>query len=223
MNQFLADGDVGIEVDLTAGFFSSDQVFDSALARAGLFPSTDTCEITSDDSDISLVPEINGIDVEFTSLSAGDVLTLTSPAGTYASLMQTTTFGFTGYTNESDLIGEPPSGLVVNIPGDQFPAFNNVILPSVAVPTGLSPATDSPVAGNTTYTWTAGTDPDARILIYVDNIDCIVLDDGSFTIPANLISQASPDFTFGYELERIKMAFVQSGNALLALIATAES
>lgn len=211
------------QVRIFGSFYESNQAFDSALAVNSVFPAADTCLVDDGGDDVS-GPNIEGVDADFTSLTAGDVITITSPAGTYASLTQQTAFGNAVYLSETDLQSPPPSGLVADIPGGQFPAFANVAIPDVVAIGGVSPALNTAVDGSTTFTWTAGTNANARILINVDNVDCVLLDDGSFTLPANIVAQTDSNFgSFGYSIERTAVRLVQSGNTLLGVGSTSES
>ncbi len=220
--QFPDNFNTGIATNITAAFFQGDQNFSAAQATSGVLPSSDTCTVTEDDDDFSISPEIEGVDVAFTSLTAGNAITISSPAGTYTTLTPMSFFGTTAYSAD-DQSGAPPSGLTVDIPGDQFPAFANIAIPDVAALTGVSPEIGSAVTGSTTYTWTPSNDPDSRINIDVDNVNCVVIDDGSFTIPANIVAQADSDFgTFGYNIDRIAIRLVQSGNALLGVSHSSE-
>lgn len=72
------------EVDVFAGFFSIATPVTNNIIESDLLPSSDVCEVEEtsfDDFDVDF-PGQNGAQPTF--LSAGDVITISSPAGTYA-------------------------------------------------------------------------------------------------------------------------------------------
>jgi len=206
-----------IESELSGIFVSSDQPIDAAAMQSALYPSADSCEVeTSEETDF--VFELPGIDTTFTTINAGEVITVTSPAGTYSSMEPLNFFGIVTYANDDTVPGTLPSGLTLDIPGDQFPAFSNVEFPPALALTGVTPELRTPVTPTTTYTWTPSGDPTSLVNIYMDNVDCIVLDDGSFTLPAEIQSQLDSNFgTFGYNIGRANSRIVQSGTSLLLI------
>ena len=209
-------------MSLFGGFYSYGQVFAAALALDSYLPASDVCFV--DDEDDGFIPSIEGVENDFVTLTAGDALTVTSPAGTYASLALFSAFGISGYTTDSELTGPAPSGLTIDIPGAQFPAFTNVPIPDVTILNGVSPSVDSNVTATTTFTWTAGSNPDSRILIDAGDLSCIALDDGNFSIPAATQAELGSGFNeLSYDIQRLAIAFRQSGNALLLVISTADS
>ena len=78
-------------------------------------------------------------------LDAGDALTLTSAAGTWATVPRTS-FDDAGepFYHLEPLVGSVPQGLVLDVPGAEFPGFANVPVPDLE-PVALS----APRAGET--------------------------------------------------------------------------
>ena len=220
-------------VELSAGFFqiSGTQLPPAATLLEFAIPSEDTCEVSRGDTDDFDIPDFEELD--FTTVDAGDVITFTSPAGTYAELSQTTAFGFTFYEDSvEDRAGPAPSGLVVDIPGGTFPAFSNAAIPDVDALVVTSPASSDTfgtmtMTPSTVFTWEAGSNPDARIAIDSFSFDftsgdtisltCTVMDDGSFTLPANIQAELGSDFEESVDVERIALSFQQQGSAVLIL------
>ncbi len=219
-------------VELSAGFFqiSGAQLPPASTLLEFAIPSEDFCEVSRDEDDDDFnFPDFD--DLNFTTVDAGDVITITSPAGSYAELNQATAFGFTFYEDSvEDRPGPAPSGLVVDIPGGTFPAFSNVAIPDVDQLVVTSPvATDdfgsATMTPGTAFTWEAGSNPDARIAIDAFSFDftsgdsvslsCTVIDDGSFALPANIQAELGSDFEATVSVERVAFTFQQQGSAVL--------
>lgn len=74
-------------------------------------------------------------------LSADETIVFSSPAGTFVTLQRTVVGESIVYAPEGDGLPAPiPSGLVADIPGDEFPAFATVRIPDAAALEGVSPA-----------------------------------------------------------------------------------
>ncbi len=156
-------------------------------------------------------------------MDAGEVITVSSPAGTFATLELISAFGFTFYDTETEITAPLPSGLTVDIPGGQFPAFANVSIPDVSPLTGASPGINQAITAGTTFSWDAGNNPEALVLIDADDVSCVVTDDGSFTMPASIQAQLPGNFgAFGYDISRIAVRFLQSGTAVLVVTSVSE-
>ena len=126
------------------------------------------------------------------SIGAGDALVFTSVGGTWATLPRRERDGFVAYTSEGVELPEPvPDGLVVDVPGEAFPAFAAVPVPVVPPLTGLSPGPFEPVTSGTVFRWDVVDEPrevaidvlgiDADTLETV-SIGCRVTDDGEFAL-----------------------------------------
>ena len=234
IDQFLFDTSAP-DIELSAGFISSSTTINLDALSNEIKPTNDICQVRENvpflddgDDDIDFT-NINPSNI--TTISAGETVTFTSPAGTYATLDRETAFGFTGYSLELDSNTSVPSGLTVDIPGDEFPAFSNVPVPPVAFLTGLTISTGDVIDASSTFTWDASADSGSRLSIsaYTDfdfanlltstrtEVDCEVVDDGSFSFPAAIQSQMGSITATDIEISRINISFVQSGNALLVV------
>jgi hypothetical protein len=235
------DQDSGGSVDLSGAFIRGNLDLPSADIIEAYQPELDTCEFTADVLDatdpLDELPDL-GIDFSVEFVSAGEVITFNSPAGTFAELQRETTPAqsiggvslpaFTVYSipESTELTGQVPANLSFDIPGDVFPAFANVSVPAVAPLEVQSPAGTDAVTASTTFTWTAGSNPDAYIEISVSaldfatlafsSLDCTATDDGSFTIPAAVQTQMGSEFSAtGATLSRTALSVEQEGGALL--------
>lgn len=224
------------EVDAGAAFFSYDAGVDSDLLTAAFEPELDECtveieDISFDPEDYE-APEIDSIGVEMA--SAGEVLTLTSGAGSYLELVRQSAFGFLFYAPQPEFVDGPmPTQLTLDIPGDQFPSIANIDMPTVQSLSVISPSIFTPITQDTEFTWAAGNDPDAFIGISVTSpnssttmtfVDCVARDDGSFSFPEQTRSELGPDFAaFGFDIGRASLSVKQQGDALLILTATSSN
>jgi hypothetical protein len=211
-----------------AGIGASFSKFDRSVPVTGftneLLPAEDTCVVetvdSTDDSDND--PD----DFQEEIISAGEIITVSSPAGTYAELQEKNKFGSIVYQPAVEVLPVPfPTGMVLDIPGDVFPAFANVAVPNVEP---LVVTDNGGVNGN--YTWTTGSDSNARIRIGFTSPDstnsdaettviCIVIDDGQFSLPASVTSQLpSNSTTPDADLHRMAVNIIQSNKAYLLII-----
>lgn len=222
--------EVGNDVEFDATFFAFEQAIPLAEIEADLRGSLDTCTVevvdTSVPGDIDIPDNFNG--VGFQTVSAGEVITISSPAGSYAELQRASAFGFTFYQQDEGAVLTPPvpEGLTLNIPGDVFPAVSNLAYPTVQPLVITGPAAFEPITANTTFTWVAGSNPNAAVIISAfagtSSLDCIVADDGSFTIPAATQAQLGAGFSaFSFFMDRDVFDLVPVGNAYLILNASA--
>jgi len=167
-------------------------------------------------------------DIEF--LDAGETITLSSPAGTWLTVLKRETFGFPVYGIDEDVPfpAPVPDGLTVDIPGADFPAFANVSVVDVAPLTGVVTA-GTDVTADTVYRWDAGADPRTRIEISASSstfltlgsggsivsLDCLVADDGEFSLSAATRAELGTDFSGDASLTRLGITVVQDGDAIL--------
>ena len=128
----------------------------------------------------------NDLSINFSELlvSAGENITVSSPAGTFNSLATTSSIGPPVYSEQTNIFTLLPLGLTVDIPGEVFPAFANVAVPDVQPLTG--------VVVNSTGTeviWDAGSNPSALISIIISDTGrssiCLTADDGQFSVPVS--------------------------------------
>lgn len=230
--------DITDTVEFSAGFNSFQQPLPQNLFQEEFGPARDTCEVTS----VSLIPDggipgfpdgipddpdnIGG--VMFTTISAGEVLTVSSPAGSYAELQRSQQFGFTFYSidEELELSAPAPGNLSISVPGDEFPAFTNVDFPVVEPLLVSAPGASEAVTANTSFRWTGSTNPNSLIDISASALsddfmsltflDCEVVDDGSFEFPADTRA-ALGSFSSDASIERTAFRIVQQGSSALIL------
>ena len=222
---------------ITASFFALDQNLPLVDIEAAFTPTADTCQVSTTDFGDFTIPTLDGAPVDVTSLSAGEVLTVSSPAGTYVELQRDEGFGFIFYDVDTDLPTPIPTELTVDIPGDEFPAFSNVAIPNVAPLTGVSPGFGQTLTADTVFTWDAGNNENARIdITLVDtsalldpsqelvSVSCLAIDDGSFQIPAQTAAQLPAGFSAGNSgLTRTAFSVLQNDNSLLIVTAITSS
>ena len=218
--------------ELIAFFYETAEGSSISDVLVGVDPGAevDTCEVSFDSDDAESPFESSN------SIDAGETITFSSPAGTYAELQPQSFAGQMGYRGPDNLSTPVPSGLILDIPGGEFPAFSAVPFPDVEpfVLTSdlVGPFEEIPVSEE--ITWEPGTDPDARIeLYYLANesrmnsdgieeeieidLDCVLLDDGSFSFDAELqarLVDAGFD-TVGSNIGRQNVTTVRQGDAML--------
>ena len=212
-----------------------DDVLDNFLAA------TDSCEVTTVDLsafDPSVFldnPDLLIPDLESASISAGEILTVLSPAGTFVELNRVSFDNEIAYELEENslLPGSIPANAVVNIPGDVFPAFNDVAILAVEEIANFTPST-GPIPATATFTWTP-TSASAQSFMTLglvtdfsmindsfSSVTCSIVDDGSFTLPTDIQAQLGADFQAGnLAVSRTSVNTVISGNA--AVIVTTVS
>lgn len=222
-------------VEFDATFFSFPQQLPLADLLEEFTPAADSCDVSGfslpsiDELDLpgdleSLTPDL---------LSAGEVLTISSPAGSYAELLRNEQFGFVFYETDEDIVlsAPLPSGLSINIPGEQFPAFGDVSFPVADPLTVNSPAASEQITSGTTFSWVPSGNPDSFIEIdafafsadfsQTTSIYCTVIDDGSFSFPSATQSEMG-SFSGSGDIARVSIKIEQNGNALLLLSSSAE-
>jgi len=163
-----------------------------------LFVTSELCEVTtSDDFD-----DIE--DSPFDTVSAGDNIVISSPAGTFV----------------TPVPSPLPSGLTVDIPGDVFPAFSNVAVPDVDPLTGVE--TSGP--DNMSVSWNPGSNDGPILAISVIDITsgagatCFTADDGEFSFPADVQAELDADFTASaISLIRLDNNIVSQGDVVLSV------
>jgi len=163
-------------------------------------------------------------------LDAGEVITITSNAGTYASLVESIQDGYYLISQQNDPFSRAPDGLVADFPGstapDGFPAFENIALPDVA-PLELSVDVD-----RRSISWTNSGAENGFVIVDIDfaSIDnpmdrtplaCFLADDGFHRIADGLIpvsANSVPPFSF--EGERTLVNTFQNEDTLLFMNST---
>ncbi len=121
-----------------------------------------------------------------------------------------------------DAITEPlPANSTLLIPGDVFPAISSYSLDEPIAPVRISPSYDSDISVESVYSWEAGADSQAYIVLAFGEYDaagtfqgypivCTLADDGQFDLPGevlNVISSASNAFRVWYIREKSYLDF----------------
>ena len=150
----------------------------------------DTCERRDD-------TELGGGGNSPPFISGGETVVINTPSGPWFSI-ERTTGGELFYGTNNGLPGALPSGATLSIPGDAFPNVAAYPLVEPEPPVRLTPALDEPISVDSEYTWVPGNPAgfiQITLLEYAANgdflefrINCNVVDDGSFTLPANILS-----------------------------------
>ena len=218
-----------------ADFMDIANPVDNELFRSEFMDTPDTCTI--DIQDTNNVPDENlneeGVIGNVTSISAGDVITVSSPAGSFTELLKSVNDSNINYQTDISIpIAAPlPVGLVMDIPGEDFPAFGDIQVPEIQSLVLTSPTTGQIVTTDTEFTWQAGSNSDTEIQITVsefsDNsfvtVYCAVQDDGSFSFPAATKASLGDNFSATADtfiMSRFSRTFLQQGNAMLILSRT---
>lgn len=215
------------EVELGAGFFSiSNATIPSVDLLAALQPTADTCEVSINEfTDPTDIPDFD-IDISIDTVDAG-IVTFTAPAGTYATLMPTTQFGFTIYQLEDGvaLSSPAPTDMTVSAAGNGYPGFTESV-PNVTPISNVNPGRGASLSASTTITWDAGSDPNSTVTLgwfgfdgqSSISVDCYAADDGSFTVPAATLAEiADTSILTLSEVAREAYSIHQYGNSILII------
>jgi len=210
-------------VSITASFMQLDAATTlPASSNTNLQP-TDTCNVSSTTPEIPVTEGTAPV-----SISAGEVLTVSSPAGTYAELKKQE-FGdliVYGLDEVAPLLSAPPpNDLTISIPGDAYPAFTNVAIPNIEPLQVNSPAASDPITASTTFSWTASSNPESRVQIVateqsadttqLTSVFCTVIDDGSFEFPAETKAEMGDAFSGTGSMSRGALNIQQTEDAVL--------
>ena len=247
------DNDGNVSLVGTIGF-NDDDVFGTFISlptpipvptvttATDLFPDLDTCEVTTFDPDTFFGPDDPDPDPDDTdtpepesiSVSAGEVLTVISPAGTFAELIRFQSGDDIDYelADGASLPGPVPAGTVVNIPGDVFPAFTGVAVPAASDLANFSPSS-LPISVSDEFSWVP---PSGSVTTFVflsitgnfspvnnsfTTVTCTLIDDGSFTFPADIQAELGSDFeAISVAAGRSGVNVVIQGNAAVITFAT---
>lgn len=170
-------------------------------------------------------------------VSAGETLTLSSPSGTYATVNRVRYSGPNVPDNPpilysaNSLTAPVPDDLTLSVPGDTFPAYNELAIPNIPAITGQSPTTASDVRTDSVFTWDANGNENAIIGIYAAYIPesgsenselvivtCEVKDDGYFAFPESTKVELGSGFVATeYKLMRSLFDVVNDGDTYLVL------
>jgi len=206
-------------------FLEGRSALASDLPEIFVDPNEDSCEVLSDFDDGSLENSSQTI-------SAGEVLTLTSPAGTFAELVREISADEISYSiAQGSVESELPASLTLDIPGDAFPAFSNIAVPVVQALDVISPVIGQAINIGTAFSWVAGNNPNAYIEIEATGtingesatVTCNVQDDGSFTFPVQTANELGTNFSVEFfSITREVQTSVVNGNAIVIVNSISE-
>jgi len=159
----------------------------------------DTCEINDPDAPSTDTGNGGGDGNVPPTVSGGLAVVINTPSGPWFTLTRTIQDGQSIYTADNELPGELlPAGATLSIPGDVFPTVAAHPLFEPVAPDRLLPDEDLPVTADSAYSWIPTDDKNyMRITLQAYNADnefvgfvvnCDVEDDGSFTMPADVIN-----------------------------------
>jgi len=212
------------KVQIITGFAQFDRDVRNYLAKD--FPTTEKCIVSLRDEQPETDPEVAEIERNAKGISAGEAIVISSADGTFATLVSQLTpqnqVAYTAYSGTPPL----PADLTGDIPGDTFPAFANVAIPSVPSVENFALSSEE-LTESTVFTWTASSNPYTRIGITMaidqltDNaryIDCDLADDGNFQLPSQTIDEVGM-FSDGIvaSARRYSTKLHRSGDSMLGL------
>ena len=235
-------GTIGFTNDNAFGLFysfESPAPLSTLDTVSDLLSDTDTCAVNKIDLETFDPDDIDDTDTseqgpEFISVSAGEVLTVISPAGTFTELTRNQFGDEIEYEvgNGEFIPGPVTAGTVINIPGDVFPAFDEVAIPVVDGLSNFSPSS-LPISTSYNFTWTPPAENTSSFVILVllsdpsstnstfSSATCILIDDGSFTLPAGIQSELGPDFEVAsLGVVRTELNIVTQGDAAVIVAAS---
>ena len=230
----------GVYVEGSAGFLQFGVSVDSSRVPTGFVPELETCvewESTVHQSVDDVVDHLGGYTATQARLaSAGEIIPIMSGSGSYVDLERKLLGGVHYYfSSPYQVMGPMPRQLALDIPGDEFPPISGVNIPVVESLVTAADYANMAITTETQFNWTAGSNANAMIYINFDNysddlglfeykrIECLVKDDGAFSLPeqTKTVMRTRSGFS-GAKIGRIVMSTVKQGNAVLMLTARSE-
>lgn len=194
------------QVDRDANFLKMRSTEPASVFVNSVPMSADSCSLRITKS-LPTDPGIIGFpEAQFDLVSAGESYTLTSDAGTYATI--------TLADDRFDVATYPsPNPLTLDFPGDVFPAFSALTMPQVQAVQNFSPSRNETLTKDTIITWDPTGLADHHIYLTLTDYDetekwvilnCRMLDDGNFALPANVVSMLQTHLGSDFELDGAK-------------------
>ena len=160
---------------------------------------------------------------------AGEVISVFSPAGSYAEL--TVTDGLTPITYENAvgmLSPSAPPSLSYAIPGGEFPAtMDNIGIPDIEPLEWIAPARDTPIGPDAVFSWVPDADESSTLFLVLANfqtvVACAVDDDGNFQLPAQTQAELGDGFqSLGNVAIRFVYEIAQRGDTVDVTVRVAD-
>lgn len=230
--------DAGQASDLVGSFYRLASGVSASFMDEMLAGNTAMCLVQDDgiidfeEISAGFVPTVPGI--AKTGVSAGESITITGDAGTYATLQEQPAAGFLFYDlpNMAMLMDGPvPSQLAVDVPGSsEIPAIADAAVPDITTLTNAEFGGGDTISAGTQFTWDASDQPGAMIRLFSSTaggffledgvtVTCVTPDTGSFSFPASVRAQLGSDFTGSAPLmSRIAVNTVQVESTVLYVI-----
>jgi len=196
-------------------FFRDSEQF-SAQQLLNLLQS-DNCVLNNEEPD-------DGVDDNSVDVSAGETIIISGNGGTVATLTRQS-LGNAIIYQTPQTSGSLPAGLVVDIPGDDFPAFSGATFPAARPFQLSSPTINTVFTAGDQINWNAGSSSSA---VFIDiefgnqfgetsQVECEVRDDGNFSLPSSIVDRIGADLeAIEFNIVRNEFNFVERGNALLS-------
>lgn len=195
----------------------------------------DTCRVSDSPSDsggipgYSMVVYDNQWIVGDANISAGEILTLDSAAGSWLDLVRGESPDNVYAATDLSTLMPAPAALRIDIPGDAFPALSAVPIPDTIPLSILTPDAGQILTLETEFTWIAGSTDNSYIRLTAAKtfgsvtryLDCMAVDDGAFSIPPD-VRQALGELFNDYPvaLSRTTTSVVSREDAILLVMHT---
>lgn len=218
----VADSTLNEGVDMVANFYEVNQAITLDQIALSVEPVLDACTVSaiSGGGSTTVARPVDLSDLSISDVYAGEVISVFSPAGSYAELTMTEGLDRITYENELGLLEPPaPRSLSYAVPGGVFPAtMENIPIPDIEPLNWISPARDQPIGANATFSWTPDNDEASTIFLVLANLEtvvaCAVADDGVFQLPASIQSELGGFQSLGNVAIRFVYRIEQRGNTV---------
>lgn len=220
----IIDDTVDDRINRDANYLEMVVSQDASVFVNSVPPAIDSCKLQITSTIPTDVGVIGFPDAQFNLVSAGESFTLTSSSGTYATV---------SYADDRfDIAPYPiPESLTLDIPGETFPAFSGITVPTAVSVQSFSPSRNQPLGADTPITWDASGIPEHTIYLRVFdivesdkivNLYCAMADDGNFTLPTNIVTALNASLGAGFALDGtmqdvVSVNVVTQGDALLVV------
>ncbi len=167
--------------------------------------------------------ESDGTSNSFSLVDAGEVIVLSSSAGTISSLTKTNA-GSLSYSVNIPQLG-PQFLSTFDVPGADFPAYSGGTIPDSASLNIVAPVPGESITADTEFRWTQTPFTDDHVSIVASSttpegdvigFSCQVVDDGLFSLPASIQDTLGNEFVADFTTVISNRSFVERrGNVLM--------